>query len=114
MRRLFLALVVLAAFAGSAFAAERAETLSVTKQELKAIADLAPAVPLTLSAIFAAADQAAATPSTADVVVPAEVDMLVLRINDDGTRQIRCLNNEAAARRFLDPAQKIESPRPTE
>jgi hypothetical protein len=112
MRRLFLALVVVAAVAGSAVAQEPTATSRVTKQELQAAVDAAPLMPLTLTALFTiAGDQFVSD----GVFTPAEVpNVVVARINDDGTISTTCVTTEIAARAFMERRQRDEPARPAE
>ena len=112
MRRLFIALFVVAAFAGSAFAQERQTQTRITKQQLQAIEQAAPVMPLTLQALFAvAADQVVSD----GVYVPAELpNILVARRNDDGSISMSCVNSEAAARAFMQQHFKQEPGKPAD
>src|SRR6185369_404594 len=100
MRRVFIAVVVVAALAGSAVAQEPAAAPRVTKQELQTIVDASPLMPLTLTALFTiAGDQFVSD----GVFIPAEVpNIVVARINDDGTISTTCVTSEAGVRSFIE------------
>jgi hypothetical protein len=112
MRRLFIALFVVAAFAGSAFAQESKAATRITRQELQAIAQAAPVMPLTLTALFAvAADQVVSD----GVFIPAEVENIVVaRKNGDGSISTSCVTSEAAARAFMQKQFRQEPAKPAE
>lgn len=112
MRRLIIALFVVAAFAGSAFAQESKAQTRITKQQLQAIAEAAPVMPVTLEALFAvAADQVVSD----GVFIPAEVPSIVVaRKNDDGSLSTSCVNSETAARSFMQQHFRQEPTKPAE
>jgi hypothetical protein len=112
MRRLFIAVIVIAAVAGSAVAQEPAATPRVTKQELQAAVEAAPLMPLTLSALFTiAGDQILAD----GVFIPAEVpNIMVAKKNADGSLSTTCVTSETAARIFIERKQRDEPARPAE
>jgi hypothetical protein len=120
MRRLFIALFVVAAFAGSAFAqaaqrpsiAEQKAQTRITKEKLQAIAEAAPVMPLTLTALFTvAADQIGSN----GVFIPADVpNIIVARKNDDGSISTTCVTSEAAARAFMQQHFRQEPSKPAE
>ena len=112
MRRLFIALIVVAAFAGSAFAQEQRAPARVTKQDVQAIVDAAPVMPLTLTALFAiAGDQFVSY----GVFVPAELpNIVVARKNDDGTISTTCVTSETAVRSFMQRQYREEPVKPAE
>lgn len=112
MRRLFIALIVVAAVAGSAVAQEPAATPRVTKQELQAAVEAAPLMPLTLTALFTIAGDQFVTDG---VFIPAAVpNVVVARINDDGSISTSCVTSEVAARAFMERRQRDEPARPAE
>jgi len=112
MRRLFIALFVVAAFAGSAFAEEQKATTRVTKKDLQAMTEAAPFMPLTLSALFAIASEQIVTDG---VVIPAEVPNIVFaRKNDDGSITTSCVTSIEAGRSFVERRQRDEPSKPAE
>jgi len=112
MRRVFIALVVTAAFAGSAFAQEPATASRVTKQEVQAVVEAAPLMPFTLATLFTiAGDQLVSD----GVFIPADVpNIVVARINDDGSLSTTCVTSEKAARSFMEQKHRVEPGRPAE
>jgi hypothetical protein len=112
MRRLFIALAVVAALAGSAFAQEQPAAKHVTKQELQAVTEAAPLMPLTLTTLFkVAGDQFIAD----GIWIPVETtNIVVARKNDDGTLSTACVATEKAAKSFLERKQRDEPGRPAE
>ena len=112
MRRLFIALAVVAALAGSAFAQEQPAARHVTKQELQVVTEAAPLMPLTLATLF----QIAGDQFIADGIwVPAEMpNIVVARKNDDGTISTTCVTTETAVRTFVERKQRVEPARPAE
>jgi hypothetical protein len=112
MRRLSLALLVIAAFAGSAFAQEQKATARVTKKDLQAMSEAAPLMPLTLSALFAIASEQIVTDG---VVIPAEVPNIIFaRKNEDGTITTTCVSSIEAGRSFVERRQRDEPSKPAE
>ena len=112
MRRIFIALIVVASLAGSAFAEEQTAANHVTKKELQAVTEAAPLMPLTLATLF----QIAGDQFIADGVwVPAELpNIVVARKNDDGTISTTCVTSETAVRTFVERKQRDEPARPAE
>jgi hypothetical protein len=112
MRRVFIALVVIAAFAGPAFAQEPAAASRLTKQEVQAVVAAAPLMPFTLATLFTfAGDQFVSD----GVFIPAEVpNIVVARINDDGSLSTTCVTTEKAARSFMERKHNSEPAKPAE
>ena len=105
MRRLFIALVVVAALAGSAFGQEQTRT---TKKELQSIQQAAPVLPVTLTALFTIAAETTLADGT---WIPAEVpNIMVARKNADGTLSTACVTSEENARTFMRQRQQREEP----
>jgi hypothetical protein len=112
MRRLFIALAVVAALAGSAFAQEQPAARHVTKQELQVVTEAAPLMPLTLAALFKVAGDQFVTDG---IWIPAEsTNIVVARKNDDGTLSTACVATEKAAKSFMERRQRDEPARPAE
>jgi hypothetical protein len=110
MRRVFIALVVIAAFAGSAFAQEPAATPRVTKREVQAVVEAAPLMPFTLATLFAIAGNQLVSDG---VFIPAEEsNIVVARINDDGSLSTTCVTTEKAARSFMERKHNLEPATP--
>jgi len=102
-----------------AAAATPQQSASNRQTDLRAVALKAaaaaqgPLVPVTLSAIFAAVTTDLHEVTLADGTVMMDspvVFVTVIRPNTDGTRSIMCLDNEAAAKRFLGPQQNDVAP----
>ena len=112
MRRLSLALAVVAALAGSAFAQEHPAAKHVTKQELQAVTEAAPLMPLTLTTLF----QVAGEQFFVDGIwIPAQTtNIVVARKNDDGTLSTACVATAKAAKSFMERQQRDEPARPAE
>ena len=112
MRRLFITLFVVAAFAGSAFAQEQKAQTRITRKQLDAIAQAAPVMPLTLTALFTvAADQVVSD----GVFIPPELpNIVVARKNDDGSISTTCVTSETAARAFTQQHFRQEPGKPAE
>ena len=113
MRRLFIVLFVVAAFAGSALAQESTQQVQnqITRKELKALAEAAPVVPLTLEALVAAADQFVSDGVYIAAVVP---NIVVARKNGDGTVSTTCVTSETAAHTFMQQHFQQEPGKPAE
>ena len=112
MRRFFIALAVVSGLAGSAFAQEQPAAVRVTKQELQAVTEAAPLMPLTLAALFQVAGDQFVTDG---IWIPAEVpNIMVARKNDDGTISTACVASEKAAKTFLERQQRDEPAKPAE
>jgi hypothetical protein len=111
MRRVFIALVVVTAFAGSAIAQEQKAT-RVTKKDVQAVVDAAPLMPLTLATLFTVAgDQLLAD----GVFIPNEMpNIVVAKKNADGTLSTTCVTSEGAAQKFIERKQQTEPSRPAE
>jgi hypothetical protein len=102
IRRTFAVAAVAALMAGSAHAAKAPEA-TVPVPEKPAQERVA------LRAIFAAANGAVLTDDANGVTIgPMAVDVIVARVGADGKLVKACVNNEGAARRFLEaPVAKI-------
>src|SRR4051794_36976022 len=113
MRRVFIAAVVVtAAFAGSAFAQEPATASRVTKQEVQAVVEAAPLMPFTLATLFTFAGDPFVSHG---VFIPAEVpNIVVARINDDGSLSTACVASEKAARSFMERKYNSDPAKPAE
>ncbi|HEX8620103.1 MAG TPA: hypothetical protein VF911_21165 [Thermoanaerobaculia bacterium] len=114
MSRRFLIVPALVAFAAAPLAnASEQFTQRVTARE--SIARFAPRIELT--ALFARiADGGAAVETSDGVSAPMQVsEVLVARIGTDGKPVMACVDNEEAARRFLDaPIERAERRRAQE
>src|SRR3954454_17812080 len=110
MRRLSIALFVVVALAGSAFAQDagtQKTQVRITRQQLEAIA---PGMPLTLTALFAVA---ADDDVSAGLSLPAELPNIVFaRKNDDASISTTCVTDEAAARTFMQQPFRQEPGKP--
>ncbi|GEM_PF-1749536 len=112
MRRVFIALVVVAALAGSAIAQEQTAATRVTKKDVQAVVEAAPLMPLTLATLFTiAGDQFLAD----GVFIPNQMpNIIVAKINADGTLSTTCVTSEGAAQKFIERKQQTEPSRPAE
>jgi len=108
MRRPFVVLIAVAALAGSAFAEERTAANRLTKEDLAAIADAAPVMPLTLSALFEAASESFVV-NGMTFIAPEVPNVIVARKNDDGTISTSCVSSEKAARAFMERSHRDET-----
>ena len=112
MRRLFIVLAAMITLAGSAVAQEQQTAKHVTKQELKAVTEAAPIMPLTLTALFQVAGDQFVTDG---VWIPAaDPNIVVARKNDDGTVSVGCVVTEAGVKTFMERKQRQEPARPAE
>ena len=111
-KNFLIGLAVLTMTSGSAFAQEHKAQTRITKEKLQAIAEAAPVMPLTLSALFTvAADQIGSD----GVFIPADVpNIIVARKNDDGSISTSCVTSEAAARAFMQQHFRQEPSKPAE
>ena len=100
MRRFFIAFAAVVALAGSAVAQEQQAAKKVTKQELQAVTEAAPLMPLTLTTLFrVAGDQFV----TSGVWIPAEVPHVVIaRKNDDGSVSVGCVSTAQSMKTFME------------
>jgi hypothetical protein len=100
---LFATSLAVASFAGAAETKPAADTRSAA-QEVAGAAKAAASAPITLSAIFAeVADNLEVMTGPHGFVISKVTmpDVVVMRIEADGTRTSACVNNERAARAFL-------------
>jgi hypothetical protein len=112
MRRLS-AFVVVIAIAGAAVAAEAPK--APRQQQVATLIEASPSTPLTIAALFAVAGDAAITRTgKGESIQGGEIDVMVARVETDGTRNVSCLNTETAVRRFLERQSKAETPAPKE
>lgn len=101
-RRLFAVAAVVAVFTASAYAADGARTQD---------ADAVPQAerPLALHELFAHAPGVVQHVNGMIITGPTHADVIVARIDTDGKLVKACVDNEAAARRFLNaPIENVE------
>jgi hypothetical protein len=101
MRRIVFALLVAAAFAGSAFAAD-GKISSAAKQKEVPVIEAAPFIPLTLSALFVATGAYEVQADGTTFIPAVEPSVMVARVNSDGTISTACVTTEKAARAFME------------
>lgn len=118
MKLRILAVVVLALAAIAAQAATPAskQTAAVkTAAKTTAVAAQAQLVPMTLNAIFAAAaagvDQEVTDARGMSSIKAPNTEVVMVRINADGTRERACVNTEAAAAAFVAGEVAADAPK---
>ena len=97
MKRIVLAAVIVSLVTVGAYPATKAKTK--TAKAPTATAQSAPKVPL--AAMFPAPAQEIAGPGGMVTMDAPNHEVVLMRINEDGTRSHACVNTEAAARAFL-------------
>jgi hypothetical protein len=99
MKRIIVAALILTFVTGAAFSASKSKKTTASKQPSAKQAAVS-SVPL--SALFPAATEESAVDAKGMVSMAAPNHQVVLvRINADGTRSHACVDNETAARNFL-------------
>jgi hypothetical protein len=108
MKRVIIAAVIVSFATVGAYPASKTKTKKVTA---------APAItsqtasPVPLSALFPAPSQQETMAAGGMVTIDApNHEVVMVRINDDGTKSHACVNTEAAARKFLSGTKSAETP----
>jgi hypothetical protein len=107
MKRIVIAAVIVSFVTVGAFPASKSKTKVAAVP--KATAQTIPAVPL--AALFPAPSQQETVSAGGMVSMDApNHEVVMMRINDDGTKSHACVNNEAAARAFLSGTKSSAAP----
>lgn len=110
MKRIVIAAVIVSCIAVGAYPAtkSKSKTKKVTATASAAVQTTAP-VPLT--ALFPAPSQQETMVAGGMVTMDApNHEVVMVRVNDDGTRSHACVNDEAAARKFLSVTKTAPAP----
>ena len=107
MKRFIFAALILTFVTGSAFSAQKSKKATAMKQS-SAKQTVASSVPL--SSLFPAATEESAAGAKGMVSMAApNHEVVIVRINADGTRSHACVDNETAARTFLANQKNAEA-----
>ena len=99
MKRIIFAAIILTFVTGGAFSAQKAKKATALKQP-SAKQAVVSSVPL--SSLFPAATEESAADAKGMVSMAApKQEVVLVRVNADGTRSHACVDNETAARTFL-------------
>ncbi len=109
MKRIIFAALILTFVTSGAFSAPKSKKATASKQPS---AKQAAVSPVPLSALFPASTEESAAVADAKGMVSMAApnqEVVLVRINADGTRSHACVDNEAAARTFLANQKNAEA-----
>ncbi|HEX9459605.1 MAG TPA: hypothetical protein VGA84_10700 [Thermoanaerobaculia bacterium] len=110
MKRIIIAAVIVSFVTVGAYPASKSKTKT---KKVTAVSNSAnqTASPVPLTALFPAPSQQETMAAGGMVTMDApNHEVVMVRINDDGTRSHACVNDEAAARRFLSASKSAPAP----
>ena len=110
MKRIIIAAVIVSFVTIGAYPASKSKTKT---KKVTAVSNSASQTtsPVPLTALFPAAQQEETMAAGGMVTMDApNHEVVMVRINDDGTRSHACVNNEAAARKFLSATKSAAAP----
>ena len=108
MKRIIIAAVIISFVTVGAYPASKSKTKKVTAVSSSANQTTNSPVPLT--ALFPAPGHETVDASGMVTMDAPNHEVVMMRINPDGTRSYACVNNEAAARAFLSAAKSDPAP----
>jgi hypothetical protein len=110
MKRIIIAAVIVSFVTVGAYPASKSKTKTKKATAAPAITSQTTS-PVPLSALFPAPSQQETIAAGGMVTIDApNHEVVMVRINDDGTRSHACVNDEAAARKFLSAAKSAAAP----
>jgi hypothetical protein len=107
MKKIILAAVVISLVSVGAFPASKSKT---KKPASAPSASQAAPAPVPLAALFPVPAQETAAAGGMVTMDAPNHEVVMVRINDDGTRSHACVNGEAAARKFLSAGKNPAAP----
>jgi len=111
MKRIIIAAVIVSLVTVGAYPASKSKTKMKKVTAAPAITSQTTTSPVPLSALFPAPQQQETMAAGGMVTMDApNHEVVMVRINDDGTRSHACVNDEAAARKFLSAAKSAAAP----
>ena len=110
MKRIIIAAVIVSFVTVGAYPASKSKTKT---KKVTAVSNSVSQTtsPVPLTALFPAAQQQETMAAGGMVTMDApNSEVMLVRINDDGTRSHACIDNEAAARKFLSATKSAAAP----
>ena len=110
MKRVIIAAVIVSFVTVGAYPASKAKTKVAAAKKTASSQTISSPVPLT--AMFPAVSQQQETMAAGGMVTmdAPNHEVVMVRINDDGTKSHACVNTEAGARKFLSGAKSAPEP----
>ena len=108
MKRIVIAAVIVSLVSVGAFPASKPKTKS--KKAAAAPSAQAVSAPVPLAALFPAPSQETVSAGGMVMMDAPNHEVVLVRINDDGTQSHACVNDETAARKFLAASKSAATP----